>query len=779
MTTAAPGDPESAARAWAADLDHARARAEGAALADRIQELRIAYYDRSVSLVSDEDYDLLMHRLEAIEERFPDLRSQDSPTQTVGGGVDSTLFAPVRHLERMLSLDDVFAVGEIDEWDERVRRAVDVPFHYLVEVKIDGLAINLRYVKGRLVTAATRGDGVVGEDVTENVARIPAIPARLATADPPDLVEVRGEIFFKIADFEEINRMLREEAEHPESGRPHRAQQFANPRNAASGTLRQKAEGKTSIQLEAMRRRQERLSMYVHGIGSWPDPPVTRQSEVYTLLSQWGLPTSPHTRVCTTLGEVRAFIAEIGAERAMLEHQIDGIVVKVDELRLHDLLGATSRTPRWAVAYKYPPEEVHTRLLDIRVGVGRTGRVTPYAVVDPAYVAGSTVRQATLHNQDVVRAKGVLIGDMVVLRKAGDVIPEILGPVIEERTGDEREFEMPASCPECGSPLAPARPGEVDVRCPNARSCPAQVRGRIEHIGSRSALDVEELGEVAAAALTEPLAPTEPPLRSEAGLFDLTLRDLFPIEVLVTDAETGLPKTDPETGEPKRETPFRRRRITTGKDADPPYDPSSPEFDGDAGSVPSATARALLANLEAAKTRPLARILVALNIRHVGPVAARALASAYGSVDAIAASGAESLARVPGVGPVIAQAVVDWFGVDWHREIVERWRASGVQLATPGFVTAEEREQPSGPLSGLTVVVTGSVPGYTREGAQEAVAAAGGRATSSVSKRTGALIAGENAGSKLTRAETLGVPIIPAELFDEFLRRGFDVLGER
>lgn len=769
-----------AAIAWAAQHSRAEAQAAVAELTDRILELRDAYYARDTSLVSDEEYDTLIHRLSAVEQRFPELQSQDSPTQTVGGSADSTLFAPVHHLERMLSLDDIFSLDELDLWDERTRRGLadvpaGLPLRYLVEAKIDGLAINLRYERGRLVTAATRGDGVIGEDVSENVAEIPSIPQRLATDSPPDVVEIRGEIFFTLAAFDAANASLRDEAAEIEArtGRERKVAQFANPRNAAAGTLRQKGEGKTDDQLRWMRHRQRLLSMYVHGIGAWPNPPVDNQSDVYALLAGWGLPTSPLVKTVDSLAAVKDVIAQIGERRASLEHQIDGIVVKVDRLASQAALGATSRTPRWAVAYKYPPEEVHTVLREIRVGVGRTGRATPYAVVDPVRVAGSTVRQATLHNQDVVKAKGVLLGDTVILRKAGDVIPEILGPVIEKRTGEEVAFVMPTTCPECGSPLAPAKEGDVDLRCPNARSCPAQVRGRIEHIGGRSALDIEELGEVTAAALADPAPPQRPLLDTEAGLFGITLEDLFPIEVYVNDSESGLPKLA-DDGEPKRETPFRRKRKFTGKEADPEWQPTTPgsgnAFTGDAENVPSKTAHNLIAELEKAKTKPLNRILVALNIRHVGPVAARALAEHFGSLDAIRSATPQELSEVDGVGPVIASALADWFAEDWHTDIVEAWRAAGVQFDTPGFVPPSESAEPSGPLAGLTVVVTGTIDGYTREGAKEAVIAAGAKASSSVSAKTHYVVAGPGAGSKLTKAEQLGIPVISADAFDAFLR---------
>ncbi|MEO7146731.1 MAG: NAD-dependent DNA ligase LigA, partial [Terrimesophilobacter sp.] len=468
--------------------------------------------------------------------------------------------------------------------------------------------------------------------------------------------------------------------------------------------------------------------------------------------------------------DVAEFIEYYGDNRASVEHEIDGIVIKVDELALHDELGATSRAPRWAIAFKYPPEQVNTKLLDIVVSVGRTGRATPYAVMEPVRVAGSTVRQATLHNQDVVKAKGVLIGDTVVLRKAGDVIPEVLGPVVEKRNGSERAFVMPARCPECGTPLAPAKPGDVDLRCPNSRSCPAQVRGRVEHLGSRGALDIEGLGEVSAAAITQPLVPSTPPLVTEAGLFGLTLEDLFPIRVQVRDNETGLLKLD-DDGTARELTPFSRQRKTTGKNPDPPFDPTSPAFDGTADAVPSKSARELIDNIKAAKTKPLWRILVALNIRHVGPVAARALADWFGSLDAIHIATRDELAAVDGVGGIIADAVIDWFTLDWHRDIIESWTRAGVQFATPGH-SGLAHGAVGGVLAGLTVVATGSLEGFTREGATEAIVAAGGKAASSVSKKTDFVAAGPGAGSKLAKAEELGIPVLSAEQFALLVSEG-------
>ncbi|WP_167042031.1 NAD-dependent DNA ligase LigA [Salinibacterium sp. ZJ454] len=731
------------------------AHAEAELLTTRILELRDAYYQRDEELVSDAEYDELMRRLEQLEHLFPELQGQDSPTQTVGGRAQ-TLFDPVEHAERMLSLDNVFSVDEFLEWAAKVERDSSRKVDYLCELKIDGLAISLRYENGRLVTAATRGDGVTGEDVTENVALLSGIPKQLAGSGHPPLVEVRGEVFFPVEAFRELN------AEQAAAGE----RVFANPRNAASGSLRQKAEGKNPAQLQLMQNRLSRLRMLVHGVGAWPNPPVESQSAVYELLSGWGLPTSTHYRVTDSAKDAAAFIEYFGEHRTSVEHEIDGIVIKVDELVLHDELGATSRAPRWAIAYKYPPEQVNTKLLDIVVSVGRTGRATPFAVMEKVRVAGSEVRQATLHNQDVVKAKGVLIGDTVVLRKAGDVIPEVLGPVVELRDGSEREFVMPTACPECGTALRPMKEGDIDLRCPNARSCPAQVRGRVEHIGSRGALDIEALGEVSAAALTQPDVPVDPPLDTEARLFDLTLADLLPIEVVVRDAETGLPKLD-EDGTARRRSPFRRNPSAVEKKQ------------GLTGPQPSSAALKLLDELEKAKTKPLWRILVSLNIRHVGPVAARALANHFGSLDAIRGASRDELAEVDGVGGIIADSLLDWFEVDWHRDIVDSWAAAGVQFATAGHPGPGNADGVDGPLAGLTVVATGSLDGFTREGAQEAIIAAGGKSASSVSKKTDFVAAGPGAGSKLTKAEQLGVRIIDAAQFARLIAEGPSALDEQ
>jgi DNA ligase (NAD+) len=718
------------------------AKAEADELTARILELREAYYERDEVLVSDEEYDAMMRRLEELERLFPELQGQDSPTQTVGGRAQ-TLFDPVEHAERMLSLDNVFSLEEFAAWAARVERDAHRHINYLCELKIDGLAINLRYEHGVLTTAATRGDGRTGEDVTENIRFVESIPQRLSGTGHPPIVEVRGEVFIPVEAFRELN------AEQAEAGE----RVFANPRNAASGSLRQKAEGKSPERLAQMHRRLSTLRMLVHGIGAWPAPPVEAQSQVYDLLAEWGLPTSSHYRVFGSAAEAAEFIEYFGENRASVEHEIDGIVIKVDELALHDELGATSRAPRWAIAYKYPPEQVNTKLLDIVVSVGRTGRATPFAVMEKVRVAGSEVRQATLHNQEVVKAKGVLIGDTVVLRKAGD--------------GSEREFVMPSDCPECGTPLRPAKEGDIDLRCPNARACPAQVRGRVEHVGSRGALDIEGLGEVSAAALTQPLFPAQPPLETEAGLFALRVEDLFPIRVQVRDNETGMVKLA-DDGEPKVVAPFQRQR----KKSDPPHDPAAAGFSGDEHSVPSKGAIELIENLELAKTKPLWRILVSLSIRHVGPVAARALADYFGSLDAIRAASRDELAAVDGVGGIIADALLDWFEVDWHRDIVSRWAEAGVQFATPGHAGPGAAAAAGGPLAGLTVVATGSLEGFTRERAQEAIIAAGGKAASSVSKKTDFVAAGPGAGSKLAKAEELGLRIIDAAQFAVLVKEG-------
>ena len=682
-------------------------------LVDLINKHRAAYYQSNTSLISDAEYDGLMRELEKLEAKYPQLITGDSPTQSVGGEASQT-FQPSVHLEKMMSLDNVFSMEELDAWLEK---AGGGPF--LCELKIDGLAINLRYEKGKLVSAATRGDGTVGEDVTRNVMTVKGIPHELSGKAIPDVVEVRGEVFYALEDFAKLNKSLIDQGKAP----------FANPRNSASGSLRQKDSSITASRP---------LQMIVHGVGALNDDSVKAQSDLYEKLKAWGLPTSPRYKVYSTAKEVKQYIQDFEAKRHTLEHEIDGVVVKVDEFSKQQSLGFTSRAPRWAIAFKYPPEQVNTKLLDIKVSIGRTGRATPYAVLEPVRVAGSEVEFATLHNQEVVAAKGILIGDTVVLRKAGDVIPEILGPVVALRDGSERKFAMPKKCPECQSLLAPAQDGDVDLRCPNASSCPAQLRERIAYIGSRSALDIEALGFVTAVALTQPVEPKEPPVKSEADLFNLTLDKLLPIKSRVVDADTGAATLD-ANGKEKVVEYFRKA-------------------DGSA----SAVAIKLLEELEKAKSQPAWRVLVSLSIRHVGPVAARSLMNAFGSIEVIFDASEEQLAGVDGVGQVVARTIKEWILVDWHKEIVLAWKKAGVNF------TQEIAQGESGRFSGMSIVVTGTLETLTRDQAEEAIIAAGGKAASSVSKNTAFVLAGVNAGSKLAKAESLGVEVISEA---EFLKR--------
>ncbi|WP_449657364.1 NAD-dependent DNA ligase LigA [Streptomyces millisiae] len=706
------------------------AREKHARLAEQVEEHRFRYYV-TTPIISDAEFDRMLRELQALEEEHPELRTPDSPTQQVAGSYE-TEFSSVDHRERMLSLDNAFDDAELDAWAERVAEELKgIDYHFLCELKVDGLAVNLTYEHGRLTRAATRGNGRTGEDITPNVRTIAEVPQRLRGERVPDLVEIRGEVFFPMERFQELNARLVEAGEKP----------FANPRNAAAGSLRQK-----DPKITASRP----LQMVVHGIGAREGFDIDRLSGAYELLEEWGLPTARAARVVDSMAGVREFISYYGEHRHAVEHEIDGVVVKLDEIRLQGRLGSTSRAPRWAIAWKYPPEEVNTRLVDIRVGVGRTGRVTPYAVVEPVTVAGSEVEFATLHNQEVVKAKGVLIGDTVVLRKAGDVIPEILGPVADLRDGSEREFVMPAECPECGTELRPMKEGDIDLRCPNSRSCPAQLRERIYYLAGRKCLDIDHFGYVAATALTQPLEPTEPPLRDEGRLFELTVEELLPIKSYVLDQDTGLPKRDPETGEPKVVTFFANQQ-----------------------GEPKKNTLAMLEAIKEARHRPLARIITGLSIRHVGPVAAEALAREFGSLDRIAEAGEEELAATEGVGPTIAASLKDWFAVDWHREIVERWRAAGVRLA-------EETDKEAGPrpLAGVTAVVTGTLQGFTRDGAKEALQSRGAKVTGSVSKKTDFVIVGESPGSKYDKAVQLKVPILDEAGFRQLLERGPDAARE-
>lgn len=704
-------------------------RARWAELVERVEEARRLYYQLDAPTLSDAEYDRDFAELVELERLHPELASADSPTQTVGGAATG-MFDPVEHLQRLLSLDNAFSPDEVAAWAARVEKDLGSLPSLLCELKVDGLAVDIVYEGGRLRSLATRGDGRVGEDVTANSRLIPAIPQQLTggtAAHPiPDLVEVRGEVYFPVAEFDALNDEMLSLGMSP----------FANPRNAGAGSLRQRvdrreqevaavrmrvdesrASGRGVDRAEASLARAEadlgravdrlrRLQLVVHGVGVWQGHEPATQSEAYEALRGWGLPTSARARVVDGLEAAQAFIDHYGEHRHDVEHEIDGVVIKVDDLSLQGRLGSTSRAPRWAIAYKYPPEVVRTRLLDIRVSVGRTGRVTPFAHMAPVVVAGSTVEMATLHNASEVARKGVLIGDLVFLRKAGDVIPEVIGPVVDERTGAERAFVMPTHCPECGTALAPEKEGDADIRCPNQRSCPAQLRERLFHVGSRGALDIEGLGYQAASAMLVDVLVAD-----EGDLFGLTADDLERSDFFTRSAKGG------------------ERAL-------------------------NANATKLLEQLEVAKSRPLWRVLVALSIRHVGPTAAQSLARELRSLDAIAAAPPESLAAVEGVGGIIADSIGEWFAVDWHREIVEKWRSAGVSLAD---AVVEQGERP---LEGLTFVITGTLPTLTRDQATEQVQAAGGKVTGSVSKKTSYVVVGENPGSKADKAEALGVTIL-------------------
>ena len=668
---------------------------------------QFAYHVRDAPTISDAEYDRMIRRLNELEDAYPTLRAPESPTQLVGGATFSTDFQAVDHLERMLSLDNCFSPEELAAWAARAARDANTrDYHYLCELKIDGLAVNLLYENGRLTRALTRGDGRTGEDVTNNVKTIKGVPHTLRGSSHPAKVEVRGEVFFPVEGFEQLNASLVAAGRAP----------FANPRNSAAGSLRQK-----DPRVSARRP----LHLLVHGIGYREGLELSRQSQAYDLFREWGLPVSTHYEVLDTIDEVGAYVARFGEQRHSVEHELDGVVVKVDEISVQRQLGATSRAPRWAIAYKYPPEEVNTKLLDILVNVGRTGRVTPFGVMTPVVVAGSTVERATLHNADEVRRKGVLIGDTVVLRKAGDVIPEIVGPVVELRDGSEREFEMPTECPVCGTPLAPEKEGDKDIRCPNARTCPAQLRERIAGLAGRGAFDIEVLGWEGAVALLNAGVVTD-----EGDLFALTREQLLTVPLFTRAAK----KTE----------------------ADQAVD----------GKVLSVNGERLFDNFDKAKRQPLWRILVALSIRHVGPTAARALASQFGSMDAIRAASRDELAQAEGVGGVIADAVIEWFAVDWHASIVDKWAAAGVRMADERDASVKRT------LDGLTVVVTGSLEGFSRDQAREAILTRGGKAAGSVSKSTDYVVVGENAGSKAAKAEELGVRILDEAGFRSLLETG-------
>ena len=670
-------------------------------LADEVREHQFRYYVRDAPTISDAEFDQLLRRLQQLEDEHPDLRTPDSPTQLVGGGF-ATDFTAVDHLERMLSLDNVFDFDELRAWAARVEAEAGADLRYLCELKVDGVALNLVYENGRLVRGATRGDGRTGEDVTLNARTIADIPAELTPTEEfpvPALLEVRGEVYFRLADFETLNAAIVAE------GKP----AYANPRNTAAGSLRQKDPSITA---------RRNLRMICHGVGRIEGFAPDSQHEVYRALAAWGLPVSEYTVQVRGVDAVIDRITYWGEHRHDIAYEMDGQVVKIDELALQRRLGATSRAPRWAIAYKYPPEEAVTRLLDIAVNVGRTGRVTPFAVMEPVAIAGSTVAMATLHNASEVQRKGVLIGDLVTIRKAGDVIPEVLGPVADARTGAERAFVMPTHCPECATALAPEKEGDADIRCPNQRHCPAQLRERVFHLAGRGAFDIEALGDKAADALLRGGAIVD-----EGDLFDLDETKLLAVPLFTN----------------------QRGELTQN-------------------------GHRLLENLRTVRNRPLWRVLVALSIRHVGPTAARALAAEFGSLDRIAAASVEELAGTDGVGPTIAAAVTEWFAVDWHRTIVEKWRAAGVRMED------ERDESVERTLEGLSIVVTGSLRGFTRDGAKEAILIRGGKAAGSVSKKTAFVVIGDAPGSKAAKAEELGVPLLDEDAFRLLLAEGPDAV---
>ncbi|GAA4691702.1 NAD-dependent DNA ligase LigA [Nocardioides conyzicola] len=699
MTT--PSEPAVDAQVDAASVE---AREEHRRVAEEIEDARWRYYVLDSPTLDDADFDKRLRRLEALEEEFPELRTPDSPTQKVGGAV-STEFTAVDHLRRMESLDNAFSFEELESWHARLARdGVEAPA-LLCELKVDGLAINLLYEGGRLQRALTRGDGSTGEDVTPNVRTIESVPDRLTGSDEfpvPDLIEVRGEVFLPVEAFERLNDSLLEAGKAP----------FANPRNSAAGSLRQKDPRVTASRA---------LDMVCHGIGERRGFEPQAQSHAYEALRAWGLPVSEQVKVVPTLKDVEAYIEHAGEHRhTIVPYEIDGVVVKVDDVSLQRRLGSTSRAPRWAIAFKYPPEEVNTKLLDIRVNVGRTGRVTPYGVMEPTLVAGSTVENATLHNAHEVKRKDVRPGDTVILRKAGDVIPEILGPVLALRPKGLRPWRMPTTCPSCRTPLAEQKEGDKDLRCPNHEKCPGQVRERVFFVASRNAFDIEGLGYEAAVALLDAGVIT-----NEGDVFDLT-----PEQLLKAPLFTRAPKK------------------------------------GEEGPQLSANGQRLLDNLGARKDVPLWRVLVALSVRHVGPSAARALAQEFGSMAAIRAATEEQLAAAEGVGPTIAEAVIEWFKEPWHAAIVEKWERSGVSMED------ERDESIDRTLEGLTVVVTGSLVDFSRDSAKEAILSRGGKAAGSVSKKTDYVVVGDNAGSKADKAEQLGVPILDEDGFKALLADG-------
>ncbi|MBS5972415.1 MAG: NAD-dependent DNA ligase LigA [Varibaculum cambriense] len=811
----------------------AQAQKQWEELVDQINQARVLYYDRDRPTLSDAEYDQLFRQLEELEGRFPQLINPDSPTQTVGGSAQKT-FSSVTHLERMASLDDVFDTDEVSSWYQRMAQATgEEKPQVSAEVKIDGLAVNLTYRNGMLALGATRGDGSVGEDVSANIRTIANIPSQLSGTIVPEICEIRGEIYFPLSAFNKLNEQRSAQweeyssakkagslaawrAQRQKAGLPSKVEPpFVNPRNAAAGSLRQKDARVTATRP---------LAMIAHGIGKvqWKAAdlaagfaPPTSQLQWYHQLREWGLPVSEYTRPLRGLDKIQEFITHIGKIRPEISHEIDGVVLKIDDLKTQEELGFTARAPRWAVAYKFPPQEVHTKLVDIRVGVGRTGRITPYGVMEKVLVDGSNVERATLHNPFEVRRKGVKIGDTVVLRKAGDVIPEIVCPVVDLRDGSEQDWQMPQHCPSCGSEIRPEKEGDKDLRCPNQRHCPEQIKERVIFLASRGALDIEGLGEQAAAALTMPEAdrhqvalaltrgeavaaagsfiyfseadpaasvpaedaesllppPALPALPLESGLFDLGEEQLLQVKTWnrkqVTKSDREKLKAQLVAGgkSDKEAADLSKKLLSSGE-----IWSYTTYFAGGNPQAPALAARGklLLAELEKAKTQPLWRILVALSIRHLGPQASRALAARFGSLQAIASASESELTSVDDIGAEIASSIKGWFAVDWHQEIVSAWEKAGVVMREEASADSEQT------LTGLNIVVSGRVEGYTRDEAKEALMRAGGKSASSVSKNTNLLVYGEKAGSKLKKARELGVACLPEQYFSQLLAQGME-----
>lgn len=815
------------------ELALAQAQKQWEDLVDRINQARVLYYDRDRPTLSDAEYDRLFRQLEELEGRFPQLINPDSPTQTVGGSAQKT-FSSVTHLERMASLDDVFDTEEVSSWYQRMAQATgEEKPQVSAEVKIDGLAVNLTYRNGKLVLGATRGDGSVGEDVSANIRTIANIPSQLSGTVVPEICEIRGEIYFPLSAFNKLNEQRSAQweeyssakkagnlaawrAQRQKAGLPSKVEPpFVNPRNAAAGSLRQKDARVTAARP---------LALIAHGIGKvqWKatdltagfTPPAS-QLQWYHQLRQWGLPVSKYTRPLRGLDKIQEFITHIGKIRPEISHEIDGVVLKIDDLKTQGQLGFTARAPRWAVAYKFPPQEVHTKLVDIRVGVGRTGRITPYGVMEKVLVDGSNVERATLHNPFEVRRKGVKIGDTVVLRKAGDVIPEIVCPVVDLRDGSEQDWQMPQHCPSCGSEIRPEKEGDKDLRCPNQRHCPEQIKERVIFLASRGALDIEGLGEQSAAALTMPEAersqvalaltrgeavaaagsfifffeadpaasipaedaesllppPASPALPCESGLFDLHTEQLLQVKTWnrkqVTKSDRAKLKAQLiAAGQSDKEAADLSKKLLSSGE----IWSYTPYFAGGSPQAPALAARGklLLEELEKAKTQPLWRILVALSIRHLGPQASRTLAARFGSLRAIANASESELTSVDDIGAEIASSIKGWFAVDWHQEIVSAWEKAGVVMREEAAADSQQT------LSGLNVVVSGKVEGYTRDEAKEALMRAGGKSASSVSKNTDLLVYGEKAGSKLKKARELGVACLPEQYFSQLLAQGME-----